>query len=115
MVHECLAAATQLSREHGIEAEVIDLRCVRPLDEDTVLASVARTGRIVVATEDWPWGSVASEVLAVVTSRAFHMLDAPPARLAALDVPIPSHPDLYHAQRPNAAAIVEQVLDTVSY
>jgi len=115
MLHECLAAAHQLEREHGIEVEVLDLRCVRPLDEEAILASVGRTGRLVVATEDWPFGSVAAEVIALVTSRAFHALDAPPMRLAALDVPIPSHPDLFAAQRPNAARIVEAVLETVAH
>lgn len=115
MVHECLAAAETLAREHHIEVEVLDLRCLRPLDEEAIIASVNRTGRLLVATEDWPWGSVASEVLSVVTNRAFHALDAPPARLCALDVPIPSHPALFAAQRPNAARIVEAVIETVSY
>lgn len=115
MVHECLAAGATLAREHGIEIEVVDLRCVRPLHEEAILASVGRTGRIVVVSEDWPWGSVASEVLSLVTSRAFHTLDAPPQRLTARDVPIPSHPALFAAQRPDAARIVEAVVRTLSY
>jgi len=115
MVHTCLAAANDLAREHGIEVEVIDLRCVRPLDAEAILESVGHTGRVVVATEDWPWGSVASEVLALVTDRAFHYLDAPPARLCARDVPIPSHPALQAACVPDAERIIAKVLETVSY
>jgi len=115
MVHECLAAAAQLAHDHHIEAEVIDLRCVRPLDEAGVLDSLGRTGRLVVVSEDWPWGGVASEVLALATGRGFHLLDAPPTRLCARDVPIPSHPALYHAQRPDVEHIVAAVVETVSY
>jgi pyruvate dehydrogenase E1 component beta subunit/2-oxoisovalerate dehydrogenase E1 component beta subunit len=115
MVHECLSAAQQLERDHGIEVEVIDLRCVRPIDEDTILESVSRTGRVVVATEAWPFASVAAEVLAMLSNRAFHYLDAPPVRLCALDVPIPSFPALFAAQRPDAARIASAVLETVSF
>lgn len=115
MLHECLAAAHQLARDHGLEVEVLDLRCVRPLDDAAIIASVNRTGRVVVASEDWPWGGVAAEVLAVVTTHAFHALDAPPYRLSAHDVPIPSHPALYRAQRPDATRIANAVLETVSY
>jgi pyruvate/2-oxoglutarate/acetoin dehydrogenase E1 component len=115
MVHTCLQAAESLASEHGIEVEVVDLRCVRPLDERTILSSVARTGRIVVASEDWPWGSVSAEVVSLVSDHGFHFLDAPPARISALDVPIPSYPALYDAQRPNAERIAAAVLETVSY
>ena len=115
MVHECVAAANQIAHDHGIEVEVLDLRCVRPIDEEAILTSLSRTGRIVVATEDWPWGSVAAEVLAVASHQGFHYLDAPPMRLCALDVPIPSHPALMAAQRPNADRIATAVLETVSY
>ena len=115
MLHECLAAAQLLARDHGLEVEVVDLRCVRPLDEATIIASVNRTGRVVVVSEDWPWGGVGAEVISVITSHAFHVLDAPPVRLSATDVPIPSHPALYNAQRPDAARIASAVLETTSY
>jgi acetoin:2,6-dichlorophenolindophenol oxidoreductase subunit beta len=115
MVHECLRAAGDLAREHGIDVEVVDLRCVRPLDFETVLQSVGRTGRIVVATEDWPFGSVASELMALITDHAFHYLDAPPARLCARDVPIPSHPALQAACVPDHQRIMAKVIDTVSF
>ena len=115
MVHEALKAAEVLAGEHEIECEVIDLRCLRPLDADTILESVARTGRLVVATESWPFGGVTAEILAVVASEAFQHLDAPPQRLAALDTPIPFHPALFAAHHPDAARIAALVLETVSF
>jgi pyruvate dehydrogenase E1 component beta subunit/2-oxoisovalerate dehydrogenase E1 component beta subunit len=115
MLHECLRAAAMLARDHQVEVEVLDLRCVRPLDEAAILASLARTGRLVVASEDWPWAGVAAEVVALASGDGFHLLDAPPARINALDVPIPSHPDLFRAQRPDAERIAAKVLETLSF
>ena len=104
MLHESLAAAEELVAD-GYEIEVVDLRTVKPLDTDTVLASVARTGRILCVSEAWPWGGVAAEVVARVTAEGFDLLDAPPQRLNARDTPVPYHPDLWAAHRPTASAI----------
>jgi pyruvate/2-oxoglutarate/acetoin dehydrogenase E1 component len=104
MVHESLAAADELVGE-GYEIEVIDLRTVKPLDTDTVLASVARTGRLLCVSEAWPWGGVAAEVIARVSAEGFALLDAPPLRLNAKDTPVPYHPDLWAAHRPTASTI----------
>jgi pyruvate/2-oxoglutarate/acetoin dehydrogenase E1 component len=104
MVHESLAAADELV-EDGYEIEVIDLRTVKPLDTDTILASVARTGRLLCVSEAWPWGGVAAEVIARVSTEGFALLDAPPQRLNAKDTPVPYHPDLWTAHRPTASAI----------
>jgi pyruvate/2-oxoglutarate/acetoin dehydrogenase E1 component len=104
MVHEALAAAEDLAVE-GIQLEVVDLRSVKPLDTDTVLASVARTGRLLCVGEAWPWGGVNAEVIARVASEAFELLDAPPQRLNARDTPVPYHPDLWAMHRPTARAI----------
>jgi hypothetical protein len=82
MVHEALEAATELAGE-GWEIEVVDLRSVKPLDTDTVIASVARTGRLLCVGEAWPWGGVTAEVIARVTSEGYGLLDAPPQRLNA--------------------------------
>ena len=112
MVHEALKAAEALSRDHDIEVEVIDLRCVRPLDTATILESVSRTGRCVVATEAWPFGGIAAEVTALVASEAFHHLDAPPLRLCAEDTPVPFQPDLFAAHHPDADRIAALVLET---
>ena len=104
MVHEALAAATELA-EDGYELEVVDLRTVKPLDTDTVLASVARTGRLLCVSEEWPWGGVAAEVIARVASEGFGLLDAAPQRLNAKDTPVPYHPDLWSVHRPTASAV----------
>lgn len=104
MTQESLAAAAELARE-GLEVEVIDLRTVKPLDTETVLASVARTGRLLCVGESFPWGGVTAEVIARVTSEGFHLLDAAPARINAKDTPIPYHPNLWSVHRPNAKAI----------
>lgn len=104
MVHEALAAADELKTE-GWEIEVVDLRSVKPLDTDTVMASVARTGRLLCVGESWPWGGVTAEVIARVVSEGFALLDAPPARLNAKDTPVPFHPNLWAAHRPTARSI----------
>ena len=106
MVHEALEAAKELSPE-GWEVEVVDLRSVKPLDTDTVMASVARTGRLLCVGESWPWGGVTAEVIARVTSEGFGLLDVPPQRLNARDTPVPYHPNLWTAHRPTAHAIAD--------
>jgi len=104
MVHEALAVAEELAAE-GTEIEVVDLRSVKPLDTDTVMASVARTGRLLGVGEAWPWGGVTAEVIARVTAEGFGLLDAPPQRLNAKDTPVPYHPSLWAAHRPTARSI----------
>ncbi len=106
MLHESIAAATELAAD-GYEMEIVDLRTVKPLDMDTVLASVARTGRLLCVSEEWPWGGVAAEVIARVTSEGFGLLDVAPQRLNAKDTPVPYHPDLWSVHRPTASAIAE--------
>jgi pyruvate/2-oxoglutarate/acetoin dehydrogenase E1 component len=110
MVHESLAAAEEL-RTDGWEIEVVDLRSVKPLDTDTVVASVARTGRLLCVGESWPWGGVTAEVVARVATEAFSFLDAPPRRLNAKDTPVPFHPNLWAQHRPTAQSIVEAARD----
>jgi pyruvate dehydrogenase E1 component beta subunit/2-oxoisovalerate dehydrogenase E1 component beta subunit len=104
MLHESLAAAQELV-EDGYEIEVVDLRSVKPLDTDTILASVARTGRLLCVSEEWPWGGVTAEVLARVATEGFGLLDAAPMRINAKDTPVPYHPDLWAAHRPTASTI----------
>jgi pyruvate dehydrogenase E1 component beta subunit/2-oxoisovalerate dehydrogenase E1 component beta subunit len=105
MVHEALVAAEELATE-GVQIEVVDLRSVKPLDTDTVMASVARTGRLLCVGESWPWGGVTAEVIARVASEGFGLLDAPPQRLNAKDTPVPYHPNLWAVHRPTARSIV---------
>src|SRR5499426_1525840 len=107
MVHEALAVAEQLAGE-GFEIEVVDLRSVKPLDANTVLASVARTARLLCLGESFPWGGATAEVIARVAAEGFHLLDAAPQRLNAKDTPIPYHPNLWSAHRPNAKEIARK-------
>jgi pyruvate/2-oxoglutarate/acetoin dehydrogenase E1 component len=104
MVHESLACAEELALE-GWEIEVIDLRSIKPLDTDTVLASVARTGRLLAVGEAWPWGGVTAEVIARVATDGFGLLDVPPMRLNAKDTPVPYSPNLWGTHRPTAQTI----------
>jgi len=104
MVHEALAVADELKPE-GWEIEVVDLRSVKPLDTDTVMASVARTGRLLCVGESWPWGGVTAEVIARVVGEGFGLLDVPPQRLNAKDTPVPFQQNLWAAHRPTARSI----------
>ncbi len=104
MLHESLAAATELAAD-GFELEIVDLRSVKPLDTDTILASVARTGRLLCVSEEWPWGGVTSEVIARVSAEGFGLLDVAPMRVNAKDTPVPYHPDLWSVHRPTASTI----------
>jgi pyruvate/2-oxoglutarate/acetoin dehydrogenase E1 component len=102
---KCLAAADELAAA-GIEAEVLDLRSLRPLDDDAILASVARTTRAVVVDEGWARAGLAAEISATIAERCFWSLDAPVARVTSLDVPIPYPKHLEEAATPQVAGIV---------
>ena len=104
-VSKALAAADTLAGE-GINAEVIDLRVLRPLDMDTVLASVRKTRRAVVVDEGWRSGSLSAEIMARIMEQAFYDLDAPVARVCREEVPIPYARHLEEAALPQAGAIV---------
>jgi pyruvate dehydrogenase E1 component beta subunit len=103
-----LDAAEQLAAD-GIEAEVIDLRSLRPLDLDTVVASVQKTNRLVTVEEAWPVCSVGSEICAQVAMRAFDYLDAPPAKVSGADVPMPYAANLERLALPTTAHVIEAV------
>ena len=103
-----LEAAQQLADE-GIEAEVIDLRTLRPLDREAILASLAKTNRLVVAEEGWPVCSIASEVSALCMEQGFDHLDAPVLRVCNEDVPLPYAANLEKAAVIDAARIVAAV------
>jgi len=101
-----LEAAEALAGE-GIEAEVIDLRSLRPLDLDTIIESVKKTNRIVTVEEAWPVCSIGSEICAQVAIQAFDWLDAPPAKVTGADVPMPYAANLEKLALPTAAQVVE--------
>lgn len=115
MVHEAVRAAEMLQSQGGWEIEVVDLRSVKPLDTDTIIASVARTGRLLAVGEAFPWGGVTAEVVSRVSADGFHLLDAPPVRLNAKDTPIPYHPNLWAAHRPTPESIADALLKLLNY
>lgn len=113
MLHLAVAAAEDLVRD-GIECEVVDLRSIRPLDLDTVAASVRRTHRAVVVQEGWPLFGVAAEVAAGITEHCFDFLDAPVARVTGADVPMPYARPLEQLAMPDTQRICGAVRQLVS-
>jgi pyruvate dehydrogenase E1 component beta subunit len=107
-LHKCLAAAQELALA-GIEAEVIDLRTLRPLDDATVMGSVRRTRRAVIVDEGWRSGSLAAEIGMRIVEQAFYDLDAPPARVCTAEVPLPYARHLEEAALPSPGRIVSTV------
>jgi len=114
MVPRALAAAEQLANQ-GISVEVIDPRTLRPLDEESILSSVRKTSRLVIVHEAWTTGGFGAEVSALVADKAFMDLDAPIARVGALDVPMPYNDALERATIPSQARIVDAILKTVRF
>ena len=102
MVHVALAAAEKLASEYEVEAEVVDLRSLRPLDTDSVIASVRKTNRAVVVQEGWPVSGIGAQIVDDIQREAFDDLDAPVARVSGLDVPM-------HYARPIEKLIVPSV------
>ncbi len=109
-VHHCTRTADLLASEHGLSADVIDLRTLRPLDIGSVIDSVRRTNRAVVVEDDWGFGGFGAEVAAQIMERAFDWLDAPVARVSGADVPMPYNHDLEFAALPSEEDVVEAVL-----
>jgi pyruvate dehydrogenase E1 component beta subunit len=107
-----LKAAEELQKE-GISAEVIDLRTVRPIDYDTVIASVKKTNRLVIIEEAWPLASISSEITYMVQKLAFDYLDAPIRRITTADVPLPYAPTLIEESLPNVTRTVKAVKEVM--
>ncbi len=108
IVHVALEAAQKLAAE-GIECEIVDLRSLRPLDEEALVKSVSKTHRAVVAHEGWPYGGVGAEVADRIQRLAFDELDAPILRVTTLDYPMPYNAALEQHVIPSAARIIEAV------
>lgn len=111
-LHKCLEAAGQLAAE-GIEAEVVDLRCLRPLDDATILECVGRCRRVVIVDEGWRSGGISAEIATRIAEHAFYELDAPVTRVCTEEVPIPYPRHLEEIslpQVPRIVAAVRQVL-----
>jgi 2-oxoisovalerate dehydrogenase E1 component beta subunit len=107
MVHKSLQAATFLSEEDGIEMEVVDLRTLLPLDDDHVVGSVRRTGKLLVVHEDTRTGGIAGEIAMRVNERAFEWLDGPILRVTAIDSPVPYSGTLEDYFLPQVEDVVE--------
>ena len=106
-------AATTLADEHGVQAEVIDPRTLRPLDLDTILASVRTTNRCVVVEEGWPHGGVGANLAALIAEHAFDDLDAPVARVSGADVPMPYSKPLEDIAYPHEPQVIAAALATL--
>src|SRR6202795_4070461 len=114
MVHTSLEAAAELSKD-GIQAEVIDLRTLLPLDRETILRSVRKTNKLLVVHEDTRTGGIAGEIAAIVMENAFEDLDGPVRRVTSLDTPVPYAPGLEEYFMPNVAKIVAAARDLARY
>jgi pyruvate/2-oxoglutarate/acetoin dehydrogenase E1 component len=106
-------AAATLSSEHGVEAEVIDPRTLRPLDLDTILSSVRRTNRCVIVEEGWPHGGVGANLAALIGEQAFDDLDAPVQRVTGADLPMPYSKPLEDIAYPHEPQVVAAALATL--
>jgi len=112
MVHKALAAAEKLSKE-GVSAEVVDPRTLSPLDKQTIVKSVKKTGRMVVVSEDCKTAGVSAEIAAIVAEEALDYLDAQVRRVAEPDTPIPFSPSLEQFVIPDEKSIIKAVKETV--
>lgn len=109
-VHQAFRAAEILARDHEVDAEVLNLRTLRPLDVDAIVASVRKTHRAVVVEDDWKFGGFAGEIASIIMEQCFDDLDAPVARVCGADVPMPYNRAMEYAALPNEPQIVDAVL-----
>jgi len=114
MMHNSLEAADALAKEN-IEAEVIDLRTLLPLDEETILKSVKKTNRVLVVHEDTKTGGIAGEIAAILCEKAFSDLDGPILRVTALDTPVPYSPPLEQHFLPNTQKVIATAKELARY
>ncbi|HEY4779135.1 MAG TPA: transketolase C-terminal domain-containing protein, partial [Solirubrobacterales bacterium] len=106
-------AAATLAEEHGVQAEVIDPRTLRPLDLDTILESVRKTNRAVIVEEGWPHGGIGANMATLITEQAFDDLDAPVQRVTGADVHMPYSKRLEQAAIPHEEHVVSAALATL--
>jgi pyruvate dehydrogenase E1 component beta subunit len=113
MTHVAIEAAAELEKRN-VSVEIVDLRSLRPLDEDTIVRSVQKTHRCVVVHEGWPYGGVGAEIADRVQRLAFDSLDAPILRVTTLDVPMPYNAKLEQHCMPQPGRVVDAVLRAVT-
>jgi pyruvate dehydrogenase E1 component beta subunit len=108
MINVCLQAASQLEKD-GIEADVLDLRSLRPLDVDAILGSVVKTNRVVLVEEGWPFGGITTTIATLIQEEVFDHLDAPILRVTQADVPMPYAKQLEKQAKPSIELVIEKV------
>jgi pyruvate dehydrogenase E1 component beta subunit len=106
MVHVALQAAQKLEKE-GLSADVLDLRTLRPLDVDAILATVRKTNRAVYLEEGWPYAGIGAQIVSIIQEEAFDDLDAPVLRVTQRDIPVPYAKNLEALTKPNAGQVIE--------
>ena len=106
MVHLALQSAGKLAKE-GIEADVLDLRSLRPLDVDAILETVRKTNRVIYLEEGWPYAGIGAQIVATIQEEAFDHLDAPILRVTQADVPMPYAKNLEQLVKPTAQQVIE--------
>ena len=104
-----LKAADRLQSDSGISAEIVDLRSLRPMDQDTLVASVTKTNRCVIVEEGWPFAGIGAQVVDTIQREAFDHLDAPLLRVTQADVPMPYNKQLERAAKPSAQQVIDAV------
>jgi pyruvate dehydrogenase E1 component beta subunit len=113
MVHVCLQAAQKMEKD-GVNAEVVDLRSLRPLDVEAILRSVHKTNRCVYVEEGWPFAGIGAQIVDIIQSEAFDSLDAPVLRITQADIPMPYAKQLEKMAKPSAERVIE-ACDAVLY
>jgi pyruvate dehydrogenase E1 component subunit beta len=106
MIHVALQAASKLEKD-GIQADVLDLRTIRPLDMDAILTTVAKTNRVVYVEEGWPYAGTGAQIVSMIQEEAFDQLDAPILRVTQADIPMPYAKNLEALAKPSAGHVVE--------
>jgi pyruvate dehydrogenase E1 component beta subunit len=106
MIHVALQAATKLEKD-GVQADVLDLRSIRPLDMDAILTTVAKTNRVVYLEEGWPYAGTGAQIVSMIQEEAFDELDAPVLRVTQADIPMPYAKNLEIMAKPSAERVVE--------
>ena len=115
MVYMALEAARRCWQKEGIELEILDLRTLLPLDHEAIRATVEKTNRVIMLHEDTKTGGIAGEIAAIINEEAFDALDAPIARIASLDAPVPFSPPLEKAFLPKVEDVVREARRLVAY
>ncbi|HUX51136.1 MAG TPA: thiamine pyrophosphate-dependent enzyme [Spirochaetia bacterium] len=115
LMHECLAAVTQIEAEQDVTIEVIDPRVLKPFDWETLTESVKKTHRLLVVHEAWRTGSLGATIVSGIAERNFFDLDAPPTLITPPDTPVPFAPELESFYRPNSATIKEKITELLKY